>query len=121
MHGLAREGLIFFAVARSIVSGKVRDYGKGVGVDLGAHVAVDKLFCFFDCGSLRPSVLERPCDVGSDAKDVGVVAVRGALINELRVGLPTSIRLLLRREPLFRSCDQSCVYVINLRHVAELH
>ncbi len=58
---------------------------------------LDVLVGLFDGRALVAGVFQRPGDVGGDAEDVGVVAVGGAFVDEVGVGLPTAVGLLLAR------------------------
>ena len=105
----------------SVVGGEVGDDGQRVGVHFRVHVFFDKLPGLFDCRPLVSRVPKRPGDVRGDAQHVRVVAVGGAFVDEVGVGLPASIGLLLAGKPLLRSRDQFRVHVVDLRHVGELH
>jgi hypothetical protein len=66
LHGAARKIAVF---------GEVGDDDEGVGVGLRSGVRVDEVFGLFDGGSPVSGVDERPCDIGSDAEDVGVISI----------------------------------------------
>jgi hypothetical protein len=66
-------------------------------------------------------VFESPRDVAVDAQYIRVVSFRGSLVDEVRVGLPASVPLLLARKPLLRPPDDPPVDVVDFRHIAELH
>ena len=44
-----------------------------------------------------------------------------AFIDEVRVRLPATVRLLLRGQPLLSPLDQSRIHIMYARHVGELH
>src|SRR5579872_7489818 len=75
----------------------------------------DKLPGLLDRRSFVIGRFECPRDVGGDAHHVRVEAVRRAFVDELRVGPPASIWLLLTHQPVAGTRNHLPVHVINLR------
>ena len=105
----------------AVVGREVGEHRQRVGVHLAVHVLLDELPRLLDRRPLVAGVLQRPGDVGGDAQHVRVVAIGRAFVDELRVRLPTAVRLLL---PASHCCVRWIslrVHVVDLRHVGELH
>ena len=82
---------------------------------------LDKLPGLLNRGSFVIGRFERPRDVRGDAHHIRIEAVRRAFVDELCVGPPASIWLLLTHHPVGGARNHLWVHVIDLRHVVEFH
>ena len=116
LHGAVGELTVL-----SVIGGEVRHHRQRVGVRPLAHVLRHQMVGLLNGWSLVARVFERPGDVSRNPLYVAVVAIGGALINEVGVGLPAPILLLLSNQPRAGALNEPRVYIGDFGHIVEFH